>query len=291
MWDSIIEFLEDLIRQHGLMKIATALGGVAGIFAALGFVTDQELLMRAASIFLISLLLLICLALTLDRRHLYRNLAESAEVLDRYGDDIVGRQNENSFEMKEWQEEQFIGKNGDTKMYRWFTLIVGNEPLQTFWHKAEMVTRRSDFKYRKKFRIEARIFDQNKQVGVRLPVTHTWDSHVVRVFVHLDRVYQPGEEVRVRIRFDWPEYTKELIDRKMVDPTEWMFRRKIGRLLVTMIFENEVRIRQDFTITTRPNCPKPIQKSLGRGRGHQIEFSYDQPPMNTIIGFSIERRS
>jgi hypothetical protein len=289
MWESITDLLEDLVVRYGLVKIIGALAGLAGALLALGVVVNQETLVRFAGGFLIIVLLTTCVALSVDRRRLRRTLSERDEVLERYGDDLVAKQTSDSFHVKEWLEEQNIGPKGHTTILRWFTLVVGDQPLQTFWHKAEMTTRRQDFKYRKKFDIEVRTFDENRELGVRLPTTITWDEHSVNVFIHLDRIYDPGEEVRVRLQYYWPEFTKELIDRKTVDPTEWVFHRRVEKVAVTMLFDKRLRIRNNFAITRRPQTPEPTQ-SAGADGSHKIEFAFQNPPIETLVGFSVERR-
>ena len=129
IWDSFIEFLEDVIRRFGLVKLLIALAAFAGALLGLGFVVSPETLIRIALLFIIALLLLTCLALIIDRHRLRSTISDGTEVLNRYGDEIVARQTADSFDIKEWQDEQYIDKNGDTTIYRRFTLVVGNEPL------------------------------------------------------------------------------------------------------------------------------------------------------------------
>lgn len=290
MWETTTDFLEDLILRHGLFKVISGLAAFAGALLALGFVVNEETLVRLAGGFLILVLLLTCVALSVDRRRLRRNVSELDEVLERYGDELVAKQNSKSFHVREWLEEQSIGQNGHTTIVRWFVLVVGDQPLQTFWHKAEMTTRRDDLKYRKKFSIEARSFDANRAVGVRMPTTLTWDKHSVNAFIHLDRVYHSGEEVRVRLEYYWPEFTRELIDRKSVDPTEWVFHRDVEKLQVTMLFDKKLGIRNNFAITLRPQTPQPTQTASADG-SHKIEFEFLDPPKEVLVGFSLERRT
>jgi hypothetical protein len=289
MWESFIEFLERLIREYGLIKIVIGMAAVAGALLGLGVVVSEEMLIVFAGASLIALLLVICVALMVDRHRLRRDLAEDAEVLDRYGQEIVSRQNSQSFTIKDWREEQYIEKHGDTTFSRRITLIVGNQPLQTFWHKVHMTTGRQDYGYRKKFRIEARTFDGD-ELGVRFPITRTWEGHSISVFIHLDRSYGPGEEVPVYLQIYWPEYTKDLVEGNLVDPTEWEFHRKCENIEVTMSFAKRLRIRRDFHISPFPGTPRPNQ-SRGPDKRRRIEFAYPNPPQKTPIGFRLERAS
>jgi len=288
MWESIVDKLQDLVVEYGPYKLVAALATLFAVVLGLGAAANPETVLVMAGIFVILVLLLACLALIIDRRRLYRADRDKEYVLDRYGAELVSRQTSGSFEITEWYEEQHIHKKGNTDVNRWFTLTLG-EPLQTFCHKAYMTTNREDFEYRKKFRVEARTFEADtRQLGVRLPVTHTWDHHCVSLFVHLNRLCEAGEEVRLHVKFYWPEFTRELVDRYIVDPTEWKFHRKVGDLVVKIFFDKTVRIRRDLTVTRLPGTPALAQHS-SRGE-HTIEFSYPNPPQDTDIGFSLERR-
>jgi hypothetical protein len=105
----------------------------------------------------------------------------------------------------------------------------------------------------------------------------------------LDRVYKPGEVVRVHLHYEWPEFLKTLIDQDIVEPTEWMFRRKVEVIRVTMSFDKKLGINRDFAITPYPNTDRPKQSS-GADGSHKIEFTLEDPPQNTPVGFKVERR-
>jgi hypothetical protein len=288
IWESFVGGLENIIRKQGLVRVIGALSSIAAVLLGLGVVVDRETTFRFASFFVVALLFVTCIAFYLDRHRLQRDLNEAAEVLDRYGDEIFSRQNSDSFDIKEWREEQHIGKHGNTTLCRWFTLVVKTQELQTFWHRVHMTTRRQDFKYKKRFSVEARPFDGNFQLGARFPVTLTWQNHSASIFIHLDRAYSPGEEVPVYLQIYWPEYAMDLLDREIVDPTEWEFHRHIGRLQVTMSFDKKVKIEKDFRITPFQGTPSPRQ-TRGGDRNHRIEFLYESPPQKTPVGFRIER--
>lgn len=287
-WESFIEYLEDLVRRYGLVKILIGLATLAGALLGLGIVVNGETLIRFSGGLIIIVLLFTCLALIIDRRRLYRDNADTVEVLDRYGREIKARLTPEAFSIKEWREEQHLSKGGDTTLCRWFTLVVGPQPVQTFWHRVSMTTPRTDFKYKRKLKVEARTFDENLQIGVRMPTTEMWEQHVVTLFIHLDRAYQPGETVRVFLNIFWPQFNKELIDRNLVDPTEWEFHREVGRFQFMMSFDKSVRIRRNLTITPFPSTPAPTQ-TRGADDCLRIEFAYDNPPTRTPVGFRVER--
>lgn len=217
-------------------------------------------------------------------------MGEGVQVLDRYAAEIVGRQTTDSFEIKDWSEEQFIGKHGDTKICRRFILSVGEQPLQTFWHKVHMTTNRNDTKYRKKLTIEARPFGVGDELGARYLLTQSWQGHVCSVFIHLDRAYGKGDEVPVQLNIYWPEFTKNLIDEKGVEPTEWEFHRKVGRIKVSMYFDKSLKIRDALRITPMQDPPKVALKKLDDG-SRRIDFEYENPPQEKSIGFHVELKS
>jgi len=289
MWDTFVRTLEDLIIRNGLAKLLSLLAGFASLLVGLGVAVDRTTTFRFVTFFIVAVLILALVAFYIDRRRLYRDLADRSKILDRYGIDLIGRQNSGTFQIKDWREEQHIRKGGDATVHRWFTLIVGDQPIDMFWHAAQMDTERTDYSYRKNFRLKARTFDEDQDLGTRLPMTVKWTGHSIRSFIFLDRVYEPNEIIRVHLRYEWPEFLKTLIDQDVVEPTEWIFRRRVERLSVTMSFDKKVGITHDFRITPYANTEKPKQFS-GPDRCHRVEFSVENPPQNTPIGFHMERR-
>ena len=292
IWESFIEFLEDVIRRFGLVKLLIALAAFAGALLGLGFVVSPETLIRIALLFIIALLLLTCLALIIDRHRLRSTISDGTEVLNRYGDEIVARQTADSFDIKEWRDEQYIDKNGDTTICRRFTLVVGNEPLETFWHTIYMSPERTDVKYRKKLTIEAKKFDPpTLQPGVNYLYSSRWEQHALRLFVHLDRAYQPGQEVYVYLEVFWPQFCKKLLENRQGDNAEWMFRRNAEKLHVIMSFDKGLRIRENFAIQPLlPSCPAcRLTQTRLPGGTIKIEFEYDNPPRDTLVGFTVQR--
>jgi hypothetical protein len=287
--DSFIRILENLIIRNGLVKLLSALAGFAAVLLGLGVVIDRETTFRFAVFVVVVVLLLALVTFNIDRRRLYRNLADASEILDRYGIDLIGRQNSSSFHIKEWREQQYIGQSGNTTIHRWFTLVVGDKPMDMFWHIAQMDTERTDHKYQKKFSLEARTFDENQELGVRLPTTTKWTGHSIRAFMFLDRVYEPGDLLRVHLHYEWPDFLKTLIDQEIVEPTEWIFRRKVEVIQVEMSFAKKLGIDRDFHITPYPNTDRPRQFS-GADGCHKIEFSFENPPQDTPVGFKVERK-
>lgn len=288
-WASVVRSLEDLIIRYGLFKLLAWLAAFAAVLLGLGVVVDRETAFRFAAFIAVGFLLLSTVAFYIDRRRLYRERAEGRQILDRYGLDLIQRQNAASFHIKEWREEQHVGKRGTTTIHRWFTLVVGDRPLDMFWHIAQMDTDRNDQDYRKKFRFEARVVGAQGDLGVRLLTTTKWTQHSIRAFIFLDRVYERGEEVRVHLHYEWPEFLKTLIDQQLVEPTEWTFRRRVELIHVTMSFDEKIGINHGFAITPYANTPQPRQFA-GANRCHTIEFSWADPPQNTPVGFLVERR-
>ncbi|OBL00874.1 hypothetical protein A5646_20510 [Mycobacterium sp. 1245499.0] len=292
IWESFVEFLEDLIRRFGLIKLIFGFTGFASalIGLALGFHLSSEVKIGLAGVFVIVVLLLTCLALIIDRHRLRSRMTEGTDVLNRYGDEIVSRQDSDSFDIKEWRDEQYVDKNGDTTIRRWFTLVVRNQPLQTFWHVMVMDSLQDNINYRKKLTIDAKTFDPNTlEPGVNFLYTRRWEGqHSVRLFVHLDRPYAPGEEVRVLLQVFWPEYLLKLLESKQGDDFEWIFRRKVDQLRVTFVFAKRLGIEDKFATKPFPGSQEPKQ-TIGPDGTMKVEFEANHPPMNASVGFKIQR--
>jgi uncharacterized membrane protein (Fun14 family) len=292
VWESFVEFLEDLIRRYGLIKLLLGFSGFATalIGLALGFHLSGAVKIGLAGAFVIVLLLLACLSLIIDRHRLRSRMNDGTEVLNRYGDEIVGRQDSDSFDIKDWRDEQHIDKNGDTTIYRRFTLVVKNQPLLTFWHVMQMDTKRQDTGYRKKFTIDVRTFNPNTlEPGGNLLFTRRWETeHTVRVFVHLRRPAEPGKEVHVYFEVFWPEYAKEMLESRNGDDVVWTFRRKVDRLQAKFSFAKQLRLRNKFALEALDGSQEPKQ-THGPDGSINIEFEANQPPKDTKVGFLIQR--
>ena len=292
IWESFVEFLQGLIREYGLPKLFLGLVGLVGPFVAvvLGFHPSQAVKVILALVLLVLFLLVTCLALAIDQNKWRNKVAEANGVLNRYGDEIVARQNATSFEIKDWHDQQYIDKNGDTTIDRRFTLVVGNQkPLQTFWHLMTMSSDQTDYKYRKKVVVKAKTFDpQTQQPGVNFLLSRKWDGNSLWTFVHLDREYQAGEEVRVLLQASWPGYTKELLENENGDTAEWTFRRNVDSLHVTLSFAKRLRLRDNFVLQALPGSPTPSQNRGPDGRLNVV-FDAVGPPQNTPFGFRIQR--
>ena len=268
IWESFVEFLQGLIREYGLPKLFLGLVGLVGPFVAvvLGFHPSQAVKVILALVLLVLFLLVTCLALAIDQNKWRNKVAEANGVLNRYGDEIVARQNATSFEIKDWHDQQYIDKNGDTTIDRRFTLVVGNpKPLQTFWHLMTMSSDQTDYKYRKKVVVKAKTFDpQTQQPGVNFLLSRKWDGNSLWTFVHLDREYQAGEEVRVLLQASWPGYTKELLENENGDTAEWTFRRNVTSPCDTAIRRGSSQ--GQFRATSASGLPTPSQNCGPDGR-------------------------
>ena len=182
IWQSFVEFLQNLIRQYGLFKLIFAFSGfgAALIGLALGFRLTQDMRIGLALVFVIGLLFLTCLALIIDQNQWRNKVVDANVVLNRYGEEIKKRQNAGSFDIKEWRDLQFVDKDGDTKIDRRFTLVVGNQPLQTFWHRMEMSSEGWEFQQQNKVTIKAKSFDaQTDQPNVSFLVSRRWEGNSV----------------------------------------------------------------------------------------------------------------
>ncbi|HEU4657912.1 MAG TPA: hypothetical protein VFR97_10315 [Capillimicrobium sp.] len=298
LWSAFVGGLEDLIRRFGLARMVVAIGGFAGAVLGLGVVVSQAVIAIGAGTLLTCVLFLTVLALGLDRRRLYGQVADLSTILDRYGDELVQRQHEKSFRIKDWVEEITVSKKGDAVITRWFTLQVGPEPLEFFWHRCYRTehpgsaTQQSTVGYQSRVDVVARSFEVTEQgpvPGTRFPVTTDWEGHSLRTFVHFYEAQEPESHVLVRLRIKWPRYYEELLDGDAVEPFEWTFRRKTDHLKVTITFKEGIGLREVFRTHRIGNQGLPKQD---RDRDGTVRVVYEchSPPQNEKLGFRLERR-
>lgn len=287
MWESFADWLEQLVRRYGLVRILGVLGGIAAILAAVGVSASEATVLGVAVIVLIAILLVTVMAQYIDRVKLYSDRRLAADVLDRYAVELRDRQNEHSFETMIWREIQVVSENGDTVIERWLTLRVGSEPLQTLWQRCyQENSRGADFGYQRKVRVEARSFEETGELGVQLPITQTWEGHSIRLFVHFFEAQAPGSEVRIWLRLRWPGYMAEFAKRGAVVPIEWTTRRITGHLALRL--ELPVRMAgARVAATPYAGCPQPTQDRVGDS--HVVTFNMPGPPVDRLVGFRIER--
>lgn len=298
MWEGFIDYLEDAIERYGLVRIAGSIGFIGALVIGLGGAASPEALGMIASISIIALLLVTCLALFVDRRHLYKRRNEMLQVLNRYGDSVVESQRADSFEILEWRESVHVHKNGDSDIQRWLVLRAGREPLKAFWHRSYMAHGGDDYSYRRRVRISVRHFSvipagegqaEQRQAGVEYLVSTDWDEHSLTLFIHPVEAIAPGETANVYIALSWPGYSSGLIDRNEVAPMEWTFRRKVGQLDSDITLDKAIRVDElRLPITPHAGCPQPevtVQPS-----GTRVVFRLTAPPVDTCVGYRLQLR-
>lgn len=290
LWQTVVEGLEDLIRQFGLARIVLALSAVAAALLGLGIAISEAVLLVATGVFLVVVLLFAVLALGLDRRRLYRQVADLSVVLDRYGAELKDRQQPHSFTIEDWIERIAVSKNGDAEIIRWFKLVVGPEPLEMFWHRCYKTTAPVSRAYQAKVRVSARAYEstaKGRELGTRYPVTTDWEGHSLRTFVHFYESQDPATTVQVRIKIVWPRYYKELVEGTAVEPFEWTLRRHVQNLDVAMEFKKQLGIKADFRTARIGAGLDPVQEHDSGAL--RVSYSHQSPPLDTRLGFRLER--
>jgi hypothetical protein len=294
VWMAVADALEDLVRKFGLARLTAVIGTVFGVAVGLGLAFDQTVLFLSAGGALMLVLLLTVLAQSVDRRRLNSEIRDLGRVLDRYAADIVERQDSDYFHVASWKEANTVARGGDVTIERWLALTVGAEPMQALWHRCYKTATPKTRIDRDKVVVEARSFmvvNNKPQLGVRYPVTKSWDRNSLRIFVHFDEALAPASTTYVYLRFFWPGYLRELLEEGLVESFEWTFRRAIQGFSATVHFDGGIGLRDDFFVLPIGNVATPVQNFHQADRSLDLTFTPPNPHPNEKIGFRLERRT
>ncbi len=289
MWQFFVDFLEGLITKFGLLRIVMTIGVGDSALLGIGVAFDQHALTIVAVVTVTALLLLTCVAQSIDRRRLYRQRAQTRQVLNSYGAQIVAAQGPDSFDILNWEESIVIAENGDAEIVRWFTLEVGSMPLRAFWHRCYMASDSGDYSYRSRVKMEVRDFSEKGVLGVRHLTSYGWEEHSLRIYIHLLQSLDPGTPVRIWLKITWPGYYKNFLEGKHGSVLEWTFRRRICHLSSTTTFTSKLGLTKDLPISLHPGTPTPEFSGGGPRQDLALKFTYENPPVDTRIGFVLDR--
>jgi hypothetical protein len=290
VWSAFVDAMEDFVREVGLGRILIGLAAVAGALAGLGLAFDEAVLFTGAGAWIIVVLLVTVIAQYINRRQLRTSVSRLRRVADRYAKELVQRQHASSFTIDDWSEVVTVGKGGDTVFEKYFKLAVGDESLDTFWHRQYRHEPCRDPGYKTKVQVEARSFAEDttgRVPGTRYLVTETWEGDSLRIFVHLDEAKDPGTTFGVYLRVRWPGYHEDLIEDHEVSRVEWTFLRQTNRVSLQMTFAENLRLNQRFAVDPIGNRGTP-QQELGEN-GLVLTYVCADPPVSSLIGFRLER--
>ncbi len=291
--DVLAQGIADYAYANGYKKLALYPMGLAGFLAALGFVSGSDGIRYTTVLVLIVTLTLVILVLLLDRRVVRRVNMTKSRVLNHYVAQITESQQSNPqlFETLIWDEDVTISDNGDTIIYRWFTIRNGQTPLRALWSKCHKTIHDHDKVDRlpkPDIRAHSFVVDEHgaRELGPRLLVTHQWDGPGKQIaFVHFDREVKPLEEVRFRLSWNWPGYCETLFEGNS-ESIDWTFRKKVHLLKVNVHFERNCRAT-NLTVAPLGGYGVPVKVKSPTGTV-DLQYSLNDPPLDETFGFVID---
>lgn len=289
MWSTFIDWLENLVRERGLIPILGAIGVLFATLTGVGLFSDHGALWTVSLGILIFILLVLNTAQYVDRRRLYQTRSDSAVALDRYAEELLSRQTADSFDIVCWDERQWVKPHGHTIIERYLTIRVRDAPLDFFWHRAYVSRNDDDYSYHRKVVVDLRFYDMTTGESVSIPKTIDWDGHSLRLFAHFLDAQPAGSVFMVKLRFDWPEYSRDLIDNGIAVPVEWKLRRKTERLVLEITLDKRVAVNK--AVATRPYAGTPVPThriNTNKDALVELEITGEQLLVNQTIGFLLQ---
>lgn len=284
MWDDLQQFIDSLIAKYGVFRVLLAPFGVIGLFAGVGLITTGTASLVAVFLGLFMAVVVIG-ALSLQLRTTRRLLAERTRIVNLYTGRFARSIESYAYVIEDWDESVTVSKNGDTTLEKWVTIQVGDEDLYSVWswiYKRNPVGNAE----RNRVKVEARSFDENRELGARYDVTSAWEGNRVQLFVHFEQPAHAGQIVRIWLRWEWPEYYNGLLAGE-IDVVEWLMHRPTKRIATKMLFDTSCKIRSAFHVTPHADCPVP-QQTINPDKSLIVAIEYSDVPVDTRIGFRLD---
>jgi len=291
MWDDVQRFLDYLITQYGVGRVILAPFSIIGLLAAVGVITGGSVSFIAVGSSIFVAIVFIS-TLSLQLRRVSELLRERTRVVNLYTDRFV-RSESRAYTVEDWDEFVTVNRNGDTTLEKWITIRVGDEDLYSAWSWVYKTgiwkSSQIGASERRRIKVEARGFDENRNLGARYDVTQEWEDNRLQLFIHFEDTAPAGAIVRVWIRWVWPRYYKALFDGG-TEVVEWLMHRQAKRISTTMSFDPKCAPKGNFNISPHTGCPVPAQTRTPDGRV-MITAEYLAVPVGVKFGFKLDGRA
>jgi hypothetical protein len=172
MWLEVQGFIETLLDRYGLWKVLTGPFALIGMLGALGLATRNNTTSLIAVILSFFFALVLIVFFAYQWRSTSAGMADRARTLTRYAERFIRQADYQAFAITDWRESVTVGRNGDSTIERWITISVGAHELYSCW-SANYSTTTSELagSQKRRIKVEARSFDENRQLGARYDVT------------------------------------------------------------------------------------------------------------------------
>lgn len=282
MFNAFLAWIEQQVDTWGIGRILLAPFGAITVLSGLGLLNSVGAV-RLLSALLLTLIVLVLIATLFSLLRKARSELElQRQTVRRYSERLIDTRRV-QFSVESWIDEYVFTRGGRVELTRRIILIP---------HEDLMVCEQVLIKYgdampdaqRRRVKFEARSWDE-QQAGARYNVTETWQGNRHAVQIHFPDMVPAGEPIGLQLTWDWPGYSKLLLDGGTED-FDWLMRRPARSVSVRLRFDKSCDVERFATspINTRV---QPTQQPQQDG-AIEIVAQYIDPPEGQRFGFRLD---
>jgi hypothetical protein len=290
--DDFVDWLQSAIDRYGLTKVMLSPVPVVTLLGALGVIADRSALRVVLTVALLFIVLVTVLSILLVLNRTRHDLHKLGAILQRNSNRLL-RDTGRQFRITSWKETLTFSNRGNLVATRHIDIeVTGTEVLlcrqALYPSPGPTMSERS----KRRVKVVAYQLHDDDSIGARYDYTTDWmrvdnmDKHQLQV--HFPEPITTGESVRIFARWDWPEYSRQLVDGGLEDFT-WKMLRPVNEIVAEVIFERGSGVRSVTVSPVRGSVAYGAVRSSEPDKGKLvISARYLAVPADTPVGFRID---